>query len=127
MKIAFDIGGVITRYPVAMKTMMRALQAGGVDVHILSDIPIDILRKLVEINDLNFIPAENVHSADWAADQDMCKSKMCESLGIDMLIDDRPDYCAVGNFIGLVVSPRPATTSYYAEGWNNTTAEIEEE
>lgn len=119
MKIAFDIGGVITRYPAEMKTLMRALQAGGIDVHIMSDIPMDTLRTLIELNDLAFIPVSNVHSADWAADQDMCKSKMCESLGIDMLIDDRPDYCAVGNFIGLVVSPRPATTSYYAEGWKN--------
>jgi hypothetical protein len=37
---------------------------------------------------------------------------------IDILIDDRPDYCAEGDFIGLVLSPRPSVP-YYHPAWVN--------
>src|SRR4051812_9478510 len=108
MKVAFDIGGVISRYPRQMKALMRALIAGGIDVRILTDMnPTDAERARVE-NGLDFIGPDKVHSCDWSRYGDRCKTIVMEEQGISILIDDRPDYCAEGDFIGLVLSPRPA-------------------
>lgn len=118
MRVAFDIGGTISRYPNEMKAMMIAFMAGGVEVHIMTDINPKDATKLIIANGLDFVPANHVHSCDWSTYGDLCKTQMMEQLGIDVLIDDRPDYCAAGNFIGLVVSPRPAVP-YYHKSWVN--------
>jgi hypothetical protein len=117
MKIAFDIGGVISRYPQQMIQFMRALTIGGIEVHIVTDIPYHAALWLCQVNRIE-VPFNQIHSCDWAKDGDLCKTKKCEELGIDILIDDRPDYCAVGKFIGLVLSPRP-TIPYYAPEWQS--------
>ena len=119
MKIAFDIGGVISRYPKQMLEMMTALIKGGTEVHIITDMnQQDALTTCKENKILDIINRKNIHSADWSANGDKCKTEICENIGIDILIDDRPDYCAQGNFIGLVLSPRP-DTQYYAPTWKN--------
>jgi hypothetical protein len=39
MKIAFDIGGVIGKYPAIYIPIMKVLVKGGIEVYILPDIP----------------------------------------------------------------------------------------
>jgi hypothetical protein len=119
VKIAFDIGGVISRYPERMMQMMSALLRGGVEVYIITDMnQRDALATCEQNSLLAIIGPERVFSADWSAHGDRCKTEVCKKLGIDVLIDDRPDYCAEGDFIGLVLSPRPHVP-YYASGWSN--------
>jgi len=118
MKIGFDIGGVISRYPEKMIQLMGILQMGGAEVYVITDIPFDIAVELCAKNHIA-IAQDRIISCDWGKHMDLCKTKACEELGIDFLIDDRPDYCAVGDFIGLVVSPRPLTAKYYHETWVN--------
>lgn len=118
MKVAFDIGGVISRYPFEMKKLMLSLIKGGVEVCIMTDMNAEDARNAVLENGLDFIPTDQIYSCDWSRHGDLCKSKMIESLGVDILIDDRPDYCAAGDFIGLVLSPRP-DKNYYHDTWVN--------
>jgi hypothetical protein len=118
MRVAFDIGGLISRYPDEMKTLMHALTAGGVEVHIMTDMNSKDAWNAVLENGLDFIPANRVHSCDWSQYGDLCKTKMMEKIGIHVLVDDRPDYCASGDFIGLVLSPRPEK-GYYHKTWVN--------
>ena len=118
MKIAFDIGGVLSRYPMAFYDLMGILSRGGADVHIISDMPKAAALDALRLNGFHSIPPDKVHSADFAKYGDLCKTRLCESLGIDVLIDDRPDYCAAGSFIGMVLSPRPET-AYFASDWKH--------
>lgn len=120
MIVAFDIGGVISRYPEKMKEMMQALIQGGIDVRVVTDIPFEKAWRLLCLNGFDFLSKGQLHSGDWAIHGDMCKSVICERFGIDVLIDDRPDYCAVGDFIGMVLSPRPDKKPYYSENWVNS-------
>lgn len=118
MIIAFDIGGVISRYPEQMRELMLAFQAAGTDVRVLTDMCPDDARASLNANGFDFMPDDKIHSADWTAHGDRCKSEVIRREGIDVLIDDRPDYCAEGDFIGLVLSPRPQKP-YYATEWVN--------
>ena len=118
MRVAFDIGGLISRYPEQMKTLMQALIRGGIEVHIMTDMnPKDAMNAVLE-NGITFVDPRHVHSCDWSQHGDLCKTEMMAKMGIDVLIDDRPDYCASGDFIGLVLSPR-AHVPYYHPTWVN--------
>lgn len=116
MRIAFDIGGVISKYPDQMMEMMKALIAGGQDVYILTDMSKETAVPMCRMNGIDFIDDDHILCADWGAYHDRAKTVVCESMGIDVLIDDRPDYAAEGNFIGMVLSPRPRKP-YYAGSW----------
>lgn len=105
MKIAFDIGGVISKYPGQMKTMMKALIAGGVEVFILTDMPQTTAIPMCRLNGIDFIADDHILSADWGLHQDSAKTVVMKERSIDILIDDRPDYVAEGDFIGMVLSP----------------------
>jgi hypothetical protein len=39
MKLAFDIGGVLGKYPGVFLPMISALQSGGAEVFVITDIP----------------------------------------------------------------------------------------
>ncbi len=117
MKIAFDIGGCISRYPDLFRFLMYAVDVAGGETHILTDMNQDDARAAVNENQLIVRP-DRIWSADWSKDGDLCKTKVMEKHGFDVLIDDRPDYVATGNFVGLVLSPRP-DIPYYHHDWAN--------
>lgn len=118
LRVGIDIGGVISRYPDEMKELIRVLDQGGAIVYIVTDMnPKDAHAALTE----NRIPIEyieNVISCDWSNDGDMCKTKAANDFSLDILIDDRPDYVANGDFIGFCLSPRP-NKPYYDPSWVN--------
>ncbi len=120
MKVAFDIGGVLSRYPDTFMGLMENLREGwDVEIYIVTDMNSDDAWAAVVENKFDLlVKRERVLSADWSKHGDLCKTKVCEEHGIDILIDDRPDYVAQGNFIGLILSPRP-DVPYYAKGWVN--------
>lgn len=122
MKIAFDVGGVLSKYPEVFRSLFHALRnAPGIEVFVISDMhpPGKILDMLL-LNDFGL--DGHIHSADYAAHGEMCKSILCEKLGIDILIDDFPGYVAAGKHVRLLVMPEP-TEPYYADSWRTDGSE----
>lgn len=74
MIVAFDIGGVISRYPEKMKEMMQALIQGGIDVRVVTDIPFEKAWRLLCLNGFDFLSKGQLHSGDWAIHGDICVS-----------------------------------------------------
>src|SRR5438552_1728563 len=115
IKIAFDIGGVISKYPDIFRTLLRVVDAGSYEfeswfgmceVHIISDMyPLDKLLTVLRDNGFDFINPSCVHSADFAKHGERCKAVLCEELGIDLLIDDHPGYVTDGKHVRLLVMP----------------------
>ncbi len=119
--MAFDIGGVISRYPEQMRALMLALVRGGAEVHVLTDMPRETARACLNANGFGFVTDGHLHCADWSEHGDLCKTRVCEAQRFDVLVDDRPDYVAAGEFIGLVTAPRPGR-GYYAPEWRKPPA-----
>lgn len=137
LRIAFDIGGVISRYPGEMKTLMQRLINGGAYVFLLTDMNRADAHAACRENKLyNFIGhrgligsgingagtedlrEQYILCANWSDYGDQCKTRLMEMNKINFLIDDRPDYCAEGDYIGLVLSPRQHIP-YYHNSWIN--------
>lgn len=115
IRIGFDIGGVISKYPSEFKSLMATLHASPLwEVFVVTDMPRDIAQAALDANDVR--DYRTLLCADWTAHGDMCKSVLLEEHGITMMIDDRPDYVTEGVLIGLVVAPRPKLP-YYSPGW----------
>jgi hypothetical protein len=122
MKIAFDVGGVLSKYPAVFRGMIEVLLAGGADVYIISDMHPE--RKIWEMLTLNGIKIGRaaVYSADFKTHGEMCKAILCESLGIDLLVDDFPGYVAHGKHVRLLVMPDPHEP-YYCDSWKTDGSE----
>jgi len=117
MKIAFDIGGVLTRHTAKMKEIMATLERGGAEVHVVTDMPLNKAMDLCIANGItDIIPISRIHSADWDCHQELCKTILCEELGIEALFDDHGPYLHTGNFIGFLLTPRPSLP-YYSNEW----------
>lgn len=122
MNIAFDIGGVLSKYPNVFITMIRAFDS-TVKVHIISDMhPKENILKMLAMNGLDFIPVEQVHSADYENHGEQCKSILCKKLEIDLLIDDFPGYVCEGDHVRLLVMPNPSEP-YYSDDWKTDGSE----
>jgi len=100
MRVAFDVGGVLSKYPGEFRELIANLIRGGNEVFIISDIHpreriLDLLRMNHFVTDDErwpigpaLIPEENVYSADYHTHGEACKAVMLEQLGIDMFFDD---------------------------------------
>lgn len=117
LKIAFDIGGVITRFPDIFYKLIHALhKSEEVELCIITDMPIDIALKYVKkYRVLDVVEKENIRHADYSKYGDNCKKILCERLGINILIDDHFGYVHNAPELGLFVVPRPEKP-YYAMG-----------
>ncbi len=65
LKVAFDIGGVISRYPEHMKLMMYALARGGVKVYIVTDMQLHQAKACLKENGFDFVDENLILSAVW--------------------------------------------------------------
>jgi hypothetical protein len=96
MRVAFDIGGVISKFPRICRQMIVALTRGGAEVFILTDIHdrvsvLDVLRR----NEIcPPVPEANVFTSDYAVYGEACKAVLVDRLAIDVLIDDHGGYVA---------------------------------
>lgn len=123
MKYAFDIGGVLSKYPVEFRNMVDHL---------------DVLNGIYAITDMHdqgyvmdmlwqngfFLLEENVHCADYAKYGEMCKAVLLRDLKIDVFIDDFPGYLQWDRSLGkaplrLLVQPDPFMP-YWDETWKTT-------
>ena len=117
IKIAFDIGGVLSKYPEQFRMLYDILSASPLaEVFVISDMhPLD--KMLIMLHDNGFqIDYRHIFSADYETHGEACKAVLCEELGIDMLIDDFIGYLSDGHHVRLLVMP-DSSKSYYAESW----------
>ena len=121
LKIAFDIGGVISKYPTIVRALMLALQEQH-EVYVLTDQHDreSVMRQLKE-NGFGFIPPERVFCADYDTYGERCKAVICEREGFDVLVDDFGGYLAGdgGAALRLLVQPDPYRP-YSAPEWRGT-------
>lgn len=128
-KIAFDVGGVLSKYPEIFRPLLKLICRRGddpayeIEAHIISDMhPKELILDMLARNGFDFVPPANVHSADYREHGELCKAVLCEQLGIDMLIDDFPGYVACGQHVRLLVMPCP-TEPYYHDDWKTDGSE----
>ena len=129
MRIAFDIGGVISKYPGEFRALITALNRDGNTIFVISDMHprekiIEVLRlnRFIDEDDGQFglIQEHNVISADYDAHGEACKAVLLERLGIHMFFDDFIGYVtpSVGahRSIRLLVMP-DHEKPYYDDTW----------
>lgn len=123
MKIAIDIGGVISKYPDALREIVGALQWSAScrhEVHVITDMPpVKDVVELLRRNNFHFRP-ERVHFADHGTYGEACKAVLLRDLQIDVLIDDHPGYLVwpwpTPAPLRLRVEPDPYRP-YWHPGW----------
>lgn len=128
MKVAFDIGGVLSKYPVLFRKMCLALTVGDIEVYVITDMH-DRVKTLamLEENGFGFIPEHRVLNSDYAKYGDMCKAVLLKEHQIDMIIDDFPGYVQWDSSFGpapvrLLSQPDPYMP-YWAEDWKTDPAD----
>lgn len=119
VRVALDIGGVISKYPNEIRAFASAIVAGGGEVHAITDMQdrSDVLAQL-DVNGFGFIAADRVHCADYTTHGEGCKAELLASLGIDIILDDFVGYVAIaGCPVRCLVMP-DAEQPYWHPTWN---------
>lgn len=131
IKVAFDIGGVLSKYPEIFRALLAKLTEPGVgqvvEVHVISDM--HPKEKIIEVLTLNgfmgYFTPERVHSADYDEYCEGCKAILLEELGIDVFFDDFIGYVTPGGApVRLLVMP-DHEKPYYADSWKMPEGEPE--
>lgn len=113
LRISFDIGGVLSKYPAVFKPMVDALQKGGAEVFVLTDMH-DHEQSVRFVRDNGYdIPADRILNSDYDAHGEDCKAVLIKAHGIDVHIDDFPGYCAHTECVSLFVWPNPEQPYYH--------------
>jgi hypothetical protein len=116
VKIGIDIGGVISKYPDFFRKFIDQLIPTDIEIYIVSDMhDKDKMIRMLNMNGI-CVPDERVISANYAEYGEHCKTKVCEDLGLDVLIDDFIGYVANGKHMRLLVMPN-ADEPYYHDSW----------
>ncbi len=125
VRVAFDIGGVLSKYPVILQAMAQALHDGGAEVFVITDMQgPDRVLELLEANGFGFINPANIICADFETYGEGCKAVVLERLYIDVFLDDFPAYVTRGCPVRLLVQP-DLETPYYDDSWQTDGAEGE--
>ena len=125
IKIAFDVGGVLSRYPEIFIPLLRVLEASEhVQIFVMSDMhPQEKIQSMLRLNGIE-LPDWRVVSADYATHGEKCKAILCERIKADILIDDCIGYVATSGkpLVRLLVMPDPELL-YYADSWKTDGSE----
>ena len=120
MKIAFDIGGVISKYPEKFRWLMISLGV-NMELFVITDMhdKAEVI-KLLKLNNIE-VSEDHVYCADYKTHGEMCKAVLLAELGIDILIDDFIGYTVWDSSLGpapirLLVMPDPLQP-YWADSW----------
>ncbi len=113
LKVSFDIGGVLSKYPEVFRPLVRALQASGqVEIFVLTDMhDHEQSVRFVQGNEYD-IPADHILNSDYATFGETCKEETIKKHGIQLHIDDFPGYCAHTTCVSLFVWPNPNRPYY---------------
>lgn len=124
LRIAFDIGGVLSKYPEYFRALTTALVASPlIELFVITDMNdrAQTLRWLAD-NGFDSIPQENVLNADYHEYGELCKAVALEEHAIDIHIDDHMGYLTEGCPIRLFLMPSPELP-YYHETWETSGSE----
>lgn len=118
LRVSFDIGGVLSKYPDQFRRLVRALAASpAVELYVITDMhDHDQSVRFVHGNGFDCIPEHRILNSDYPEHGEACKARMIEEYGIDIHVDDFPGYCAHTSCISLFVWPNPGEP-YYADSW----------
>lgn len=118
LKVSFDIGGVLSKYPEVFRPLVKALQdSGQVEVFVLTDMH-DHAQSVRFVQGNGYaIPADHIINTDYNRFGEACKEEAVHELGIQLHIDDFPGYCAntaCANTacVNLMVWPNPFRPYY---------------
>lgn len=120
LKIAFDIGGVISKYPDEFLRLYTELSTYNFCFFITDMHDKEEVMKTLNVN--NFFPNyEEVYCADYKKYGEMCKAVLLAELEIDMFFDDFIGYLAWDSSLGpapirLLVMPDPYKP-YWSPEW----------
>lgn len=118
MKVAFDIGGVLSKYPVKFRHLVVQLQHAGAEVFVITDMhDVDKIYEMLVMNDFAMILKSHVYSADYETHGDGCKSELLRELEIDLFFDDHLAYLSIPDAtVRCLVMPDPYKP-YWAPEW----------
>lgn len=120
MKIAFDVGGVLSKHEPIRELYRKMLSTPGIEVYVISDMhSTTLINNMLRDNNLS---GGMIYSADYAQHGENCKAVLCERLKIDVLIDDFIGYVAKGKHVRLLVMPDP-DEPYYSDDWKTDGSE----
>ena len=113
MRIAFDIGGVLSKYPHVFRPMVDALVKGGAEVYVITDMH-DHAQSVRFVRGNGYdIADDHILNSDYKEHGERCKEVVIEKYGIDVLIDDFPGYVAHTKCVNLFVWPNPDLPYYH--------------
>lgn len=122
MRFAFDIGGVISKYPEQFRHLAVTLAAEGNDVFVITDMhnKAEVVEMLAD-NGFGFIDEVHVFCADYQKHGEFCKAILLRDLKIDFFFDDFVGYVQWDSSFGpapvrMLIAPdgfRP----YWHDGW----------
>lgn len=123
IRVAFDVGGVLSKRPEVFVPLLKALEASpDVTVFVVSDMhPQARIIDMLARNGI-LIDPERIISSDYETHGELCKTVVCKDLKIDLLIDDFPGYVAQGDHVRLLVMPDPSRP-YFADEWQTDGSE----
>lgn len=120
MRIALDIGGVISKYPDQFRWLITSLRCNH-EVFIITDMH-DKQEVMAMLRDNRIeVDETNVYSADYTSHGEFCKAKLLAELKIDLFIDDFLGYLQWDSSFGpapirLLMMP-DAARPYWHESW----------
>lgn len=123
LKICFDIGGVLSKYPDRLRELCKTLsQSSQIELYVITDMHDH--REVVELlqnNGFTMIPPEHVYTSDYATYGEACKAKLLKELKIDIFLDDFAGYLCWDSQLGeapirLMVCP-DMFQPYWHDSW----------
>lgn len=116
LRVSFDIGGVLSKYPDVFRPMVDALQKGGAEVFVITDMhDHEQSVRFVRGNGFDIQP-ERILNSDYNEHGEGCKEEVIKQHGIDLHIDDFPGYVAHTSCVNLFVWPNPLRP-YFDDSW----------
>lgn len=120
LKIGFDIGGVISKYPTVFRKLIR-FAPDFWKIYIVTDQhPKDEVNKILFENNINIAYSE-IYCADYEKYGNMAKAVLIKELAIDIFIDDFDAYLQWDSSLGpqpiLLKVMADAYKPYWADSW----------
>ena len=113
LRIAFDIGGVLSKYPQQFLKLITVLYGRDAELFVITDMhDVQAVIKLLRDNGFvrTLIPDHNIFSANYVKYGEAAKAVLLKQLRIDIFIDDFPGYVQWDSQLGeapirLLVQP----------------------
>lgn len=118
MRVAFDIGGVLSKYPEKFRDLITKMIESNNHVLVITDMQDHTkICDMLELNGFGMVPRGNVFCADYTTHGDGCKAELLRELEVDLFFDDHLPYMLLpGATIRCLVMPDPHKP-YWADSW----------